>query len=140
MLKEVQVPPDLLDRVVHGASGGLALRTLEARSRLEVELDVEALLVEVEVGGRDKPRRLDAERELQEVSVAHVAPGLDRSWHPVCRRAGRPSRTSPQRARKCASLTAARHNGERSAIRIKPHSDRSAAQNHPLRTSRRPFL
>ena len=42
----------------------------------------------------------------------------------------------PQGARKCASLTAARHDSERSAIRIKLHFDRSAAQNHPLRTSR----
>ena len=137
MLKEIQVPPRLLDRVVHGASGGLALRTREARSRLEVELDVEALLVEIEVGGRDEPRRLDAERKLKQVSVAHLAPGLDRSWRPVCRRAGQPSRTSPQGARKGASLTAARHHGRRSAIRIKPHSDRSDTLNHPHKTSRR---
>ena len=34
-------------------------------------------------------------------------------------------------------VAAARHDSERPAIRIKPHSDRSAAQNHPLRTSRR---
>src|SRR3990170_5156469 len=38
MLEEIKMPPGLLDRVVYGASGGLALGTLEGGSRLEIEL------------------------------------------------------------------------------------------------------
>ncbi|MFZ1101753.1 MAG: hypothetical protein WAN86_02580, partial [Hyphomicrobiaceae bacterium] len=38
------------------------------------------------------------------------------------------------------SLTAARHDGECSAIRIKPQSDRSASQSYPLTSPRRPFF
>ena len=74
MLEEVEVPPGLLDGVVHGASGGLALRAVEAGAGLEVELDVEALVGGVEVGRGDEPRRGDAEGELKEVIVAHAAP------------------------------------------------------------------
>ena len=139
MLKEIEMPPRLLNRVVHGASGNLALGAVEARARIEVERDIEPLVIEIEVGGGNKPRRLDAERKLQEVSVAHLAPRLDRSWHPVCRRAGRPSRTSPRGRVKYASLTATRHVGERSAIRIKQHSARSTPPDDPLKLSRRPI-
>ena len=75
MLEEVEVSPGLLGGVVHGAPGGLALRAVEARAGLEVELDVEALVGSVEVGRRHEPRRADAEGELKEVIVAHAAPG-----------------------------------------------------------------
>ena len=75
MLEEVEVSPGLLGGVVHGAPGGLALRAIEARAGLEVELDIEALVGSVEVGRRDEPRRGDAEGELEEVIVAHAAPG-----------------------------------------------------------------
>jgi hypothetical protein len=76
MLEEVEVPPGLLGDVVHGASGGLALRAIEAGAGLEVEPDVEAFVGSVEVGRRDEPRRGDAKGELKEVVVAHGAPEL----------------------------------------------------------------
>ena len=69
------MPPRLLCGVVHRASGGFALGAVEAGAGLEVELDVETLVGSVEVGGGDEPRRRDAEGELEEVIVAHAAPG-----------------------------------------------------------------
>ena len=77
MLEEVEMAPGLLDRVVHGASARVALRAIEAAASLEVELDIEAPLGGVERGGRDEPRRRDAEGKLEKVSVAHGAP---RGW------------------------------------------------------------
>ena len=139
MLKEIQMPPRFFGGVVHGAIGGLALGTIEPAAGLEVERDVEALVVEIEVGGGDEPRRLDAERELQKMSVAHVghqgcgsilAPSM-----PPCRVALKDKPPSGG-ALKSASFTAARHDGKRSANSIKPHSDPSTAPDNPLRMSR----
>jgi len=45
----------LHDGVVHGATGGLALRAVEADAGLEVELDVEALVGGVEAGRGNEP-------------------------------------------------------------------------------------
>ena len=111
MLKEIEMSPRFLDRVVYGAPGGFALRAVEAAACLEIELDVEALLAGVEGGGRHEPRRRDAERELKQVIVAHEAPleigagSILAPTMPPCRPA---LKDKPSRARKCASLTAAR--------------------------------
>ena len=76
VLEEVEMAPLLLDGVVHGATARVALRAAEAAACLEVERDIEAPLGGVERGRCDEPRRRDAEGELKEVIVAHVAPGL----------------------------------------------------------------
>lgn len=72
MLEEVEMPPRLPGRVVHGAVGRLAVGAREPAARLEVDLDVEPLLRRVEVGGGHEPRRVDAEGKLEELGVAHV--------------------------------------------------------------------
>ena len=48
---------------------------------------------------------------------------LSDPWLTVCRRAGRPSMTSPRGRAKCASLTAVHPDGFCSAMRIKTHPD-----------------
>jgi hypothetical protein len=73
MLKENKMPPCLLDRVVHRATARATFGAIEAWPLFEVECDVEALVGCVELRGRDKPRRRDAERELKEVFVAYAA-------------------------------------------------------------------
>ncbi len=127
MLEEIEVPPRLLGGVVHGATVGVAVWAGEARAGFEVDADIEALLAAVEDGRCHEPGRGDAEGKLEEVVVAHVGARAGvRSWRPVCRRAGRPSRPSPRGRPKWPALTAARHVGLRSAIRIKLPSDRSS--------------
>ena len=75
MLKEVEMAPLLLDRVVHRAAARLALRAVEAAACLEVECDVETPLGGIERGRGDEPRRRDAESKLEKVGVAHGALG-----------------------------------------------------------------
>ena len=53
------------------ATVGIAVRTREAAARLEVDADIEPLLLSIEGGRRDEPRRGDAEGKLEEVIVAH---------------------------------------------------------------------
>jgi hypothetical protein len=145
MLEEVEMAPGLLDRVMDGATVGLALGTDKAAAGREVELDVEALASRVERTGGDEPRRGDAEGQLKEIVVAHagtsgVGTVGDRSSAPVCRRADRPSRTSPRRARKGASLTAVRPVDKRPAMRIKPHSGRSSGPHPPTQFVEEPYF
>ena len=59
-------------------------------------------------------------------------------WLTVCRRAVRPSRTSPLGRAKCASLTAARPDDFRSAKRFRPQDDHPPFPTHPLDSSRSP--
>ena len=75
MLEEVEVTPFLHHGVVHRATRGGAVRAREPSAGLEIDLKIEPLLRGVEVGGLHHPRRYETERELKEVSVAHVAPG-----------------------------------------------------------------
>jgi hypothetical protein len=60
VLKEIEVAPGLLHRVVHRAVG-LAAIGAEAAAYLEVDLDIEPLLLGVEVCCRHHPRRHQAE-------------------------------------------------------------------------------
>ena len=55
ILEEVEVAPCFLGGVVHRHAAGAALRAIEARARLEVEMDIEAALIIVEVGRRHEP-------------------------------------------------------------------------------------
>ena len=71
MLEEIQMPPRLLGGVVHRAIGGLAFGAGKARARFEVDLDVEPLVLRVEVGSRDEPRRVDVECKLEKLRIAH---------------------------------------------------------------------
>ena len=71
MLEEVEVPPLLHGRVVHGTIGRAALRAWEAAAPGEVDLDIEATLVGVEGASLDHPRRDQPERQLHQIGVAH---------------------------------------------------------------------
>src|SRR5262249_29954843 len=73
VLKEIEVAPGLLHRVVHRAVGLAALGTGKAATGLEVDLDIEPLLVDVEFGVHHHPRRHQAESELEQIDVAHGA-------------------------------------------------------------------
>src|SRR5262249_17167658 len=92
VLKEIEVAPGLLHRVVHRAVGLAALGTGKPATGLEVDLDIEPLLVDVELAVHHHPRRHQAECELEQIDIAHglsscpVAPIV-----PPCLR---PSRTS----------------------------------------------
>ena len=94
MLEEIQVPPGLLDGVVHRAVGLAALGTREAAAGLEVDLDVEPLPLGVEVGRRHHPRRHQAECELEQIDIAHGASPLA-PFAAIVPPSSRPSRTSP---------------------------------------------
>ena len=129
MLEEVEVAPGLLDGVVHRAPCGLALGAVEAGAGLEVESDVEALVGSVEVGRGDEPRRGDAEGELEEVIVAHAAPG---SWvDPGSQCAAVPCGYQGQALR--VALKRAILDGRRPVGAILRHQDQAA-----LRPLRRP--
>src|SRR5262245_45952885 len=73
VLKEIEVAPGLLYRVVHRAVGLAALGTGKPATGLEVDLDIEPLLVGVELGVHHHPRRHQAECELEQIDVAHGA-------------------------------------------------------------------
>lgn len=75
--EEVEVTPCFLGGVVHRHAAGAALRAIEARARLEVEMDIEAALIIVEVGRRYEPGRCDPESKLKEVIVTHRAPSVE---------------------------------------------------------------
>ena len=132
MLEEVEVPPGLHRGIVHGAVGFSAVRTGKASALGEIDLDVEASRLSIEVGSRSPST---AARGRERVAGGRCRAwgirGLDQSWPPVCRRFGRPSRTCPQGARKCASLTAIRPDGEtlcqQDQAAIRPLSNRAAA-------------
>src|SRR5215472_8275835 len=110
VLKEIEVAPGLLHRVVHRAVGLAALGTGKAATGLEVDLDIEPLLVGVELGVHYHPRRHQAECELEQIDIAH---GL--SSCPVCRYRAAvlvAVKNKPLRARDPrAFLTATRHVG-----------------------------
>lgn len=83
MLEEIKVSSGFLDGVVHRTRRRFTVRALQAAAGFEVELDIEAAVVAVEIGRCDQPRRRDAERKLKEVIVTLEAtwrPG--RSWRP----------------------------------------------------------
>src|SRR5215831_5300379 len=71
VLKEIEVAPGLLHRVVHRAVGLAALGTGKAATGLEVDLYIEPLLVGVELGVHHHPRRHQAECELEQIDIAH---------------------------------------------------------------------
>src|SRR4029453_938665 len=71
VLEEIQMPPGLLDGVVHRAARLAAIRTREAAASLEIDLDVEPLLLGVEVGRRHHPRWHQAECELEQIDITH---------------------------------------------------------------------
>ena len=71
MLEEVEMPPLVHRGVVHGAIGGAARRAREAAAAREVDLDVEALLGGVERTRFDRPRRHEAEGQLEQIDIAH---------------------------------------------------------------------
>ena len=87
MLEEVEMPPRLHRRVVHGAVSLGAMRTWETAASGEVDLDIEATRLGVEGAGFDHPRRDQPKSQLHQIGVAHR--GL--SGRPVeprsCRRA-----------------------------------------------------
>ena len=109
MLEEVECRHVLHRGVVHGAIGVSAVGAREAAAPREIDLDVEAAGLSIEVARLDHPRRDEAESELQQIGVAH---GL--SSRPVCCQHAAvlaAVKDKPSRARKCASLTATRHGG-----------------------------
>src|SRR5215475_14527294 len=151
VLKEIEVAPGLLHRVVHRAVGLAALGTGKAATGLEVDLDIQPLLVGVELGVHYHPRRHQAECELEQIDVAH---GL--SSCPVCRYRAAvlvADKNKPLRARDPrAFLTATRHVGVysvRAAAKgwlcgtaqkdgSKPRKALFAAAGHPFISARRP--
>lgn len=71
MLEEVEMAPRHLLGVVGGAVRGATVRTGEAAARREVDVDVEPVCLGVEVAAGYRPRRRQAQCQLQQVRIAH---------------------------------------------------------------------
>src|SRR5262247_1829807 len=71
VLEEIQMPPGLLDGVVHGTVGLATLGASKAAAGLEVDLDVEPPVLGVKVSRRHHPRRHQAEGELEQIDITH---------------------------------------------------------------------
>src|SRR5215510_9337295 len=135
VLKEIEVAPGLLYRVVHRAVGLAALGTGKPATGLEVDLDIEPLLVGVELGVHYHPRRHQAECELEQIDVAHgaLSSRLARRHRAAVLVAvkNKPSRARDPRA----FLTATRHVGGYS---VRPgRKDGSAGPNKRIGPRRR---
>src|SRR5215510_7147005 len=133
------VDAGLLHRVVHRAVGLAALGTGKPATGLEVDLDIEPLLVGVELGVHHHPRRHQAECELEQIDVAHLALSsrLARRYRAAVLVA---VKNKPLRARDPrAFLTATRHVGGYS---VRPgRKDGSAGPNKRIdQGARRLFL
>ena len=84
--QEVEVAPFLHDGVVHRAVGGLAIGAREAATGLEVNLNIEALVVDIEPARLNHPRRHQVECQLKQIDITHGETPRTR-LHRFCHRA-----------------------------------------------------
>ena len=120
-LPDVRPPAGAIEIVLADASirtvGGAAGRAGEAAARREVDRDVEPLCRGVEVAAGDRPRRRQAQRQLQQVGVAHRrASALARPARGWRRARPRQARCAPLRGGLRPCLTAAAR-GARGVVR-----------------------
>lgn len=71
VLKEVEMPPRLLRRVVRPAPRSSTLRARERRASLEVQEDVQPPMRRIELRPLDSPRCLQSECLLEKIDVPH---------------------------------------------------------------------
>ena len=80
VLKEVQVPPCLLNRVVHLAPPALTRWTAEGRALLEVHVNPELTQGDLKVGAGNQPRRDESKGGGEQrvgVHIENLGQGLD---------------------------------------------------------------